>query len=71
MSQWLEAFSIALRQIDGEQVEFPSMKARFYEGTLFKTPRVASKWEAKHMELENGKHLIWRFVCFVYGGEWS
>lgn len=54
LSQWMEAFEITLRQIEGETVEFPPMRARFYEGTLFKTPKVASKWEAKHMELENG-----------------
>ena len=55
LRQWMDAFSIALRQLDGEEVDFLPMRARFYEGTLFKTPRVPNKWEAKHMELENGK----------------
>lgn len=54
LQQWMEAFDQSLRIVSGERVEVTPMRARFYEGTLFKTPKVPSRWEAKHMELENG-----------------
>lgn len=58
---WMFMIELEMQRANGNDVSPPSIRARFFEGLLFKTPPEADRWEERWFELSTeGELSYWQ-----------